>query len=243
MSKVCGQCNLTVDDNVAFCPGCGAQLPVAETTVQQSTTNNTPIVNTEAAKAKANEIAGQAKEKGTAFVQKLKTDKKTQFICGGVIVAIIVLIVLFNVVFPSSTSVLKGYMKAYQKLDAKKVIKYYNPEYIKYIEDESSFFKYLDVDTYEEYLEESYDKLKDNDFKIISYEIDKDYKALSKSKIEDIADNLEDEYDISAKKVKNVRKYSVKIKTETDGDKDTDKESIYLIKIGMKWYVFSSITE
>lgn len=238
MSKVCNQCNLTVDDNVAFCPGCGAQLPVPQTTVQQAqpADPNAQIVNTEAAKAKVNEVAGQAKVKGKEFIEKIKTDKNTQMTCCGVVVGIIVLFVLFTMLFPSSNSVLKGYMKGYKNFNAKQVGKYVHPKVNEYYEDK------LD-ESYVDMLDESFEKMEDRDYKILSYEINKDYKALSKSKVEDIADDLEDNYDIPAKSVKTVRKYSVKIKVEEDDEKDTTKTTKCLVKIGMKWYVFEGICE
>lgn len=244
MSKVCSNCNATVDDSLAFCPTCGSQLPVAQTTVTpaQPVDPNAQIINTEAAMAKMNDVAGQVSAKGKDFLEKVKTDKETQkkagMIAGCAIGAIIVLFVLSNILFPSSTSVVKSYVKGMEKHKSNLVIKALHPKYVEYFEDKG--LKYSDADDIKEYFDEMFDELEDEDIEI-TYELDKEYKALSKSKVEDVADELDDDYDIPAKKVKNVRKYNVKIKTNNDGDKDTEKGEIYAVKISGKWYIFPAL--
>ena len=56
-----------------------------------------------------------------------------------------------------------------------------------------------------------------------------------KNDVVDFADNIEDAYDIPAKKVKKVVRY--KVKFDAKGKENDLKEEIYVVKIGGKWYV------
>ena len=246
MSKVCSNCNSTVDDSLAFCPTCGSQLPEAETTVtpSQPANPNAQIINTEVAMAKMNDVAGQVSAKSKDFMEKIKTDKEFQkkagMIAGCAFGAIVLLIIISNLLFPSSTSVVKSYIKGMEKHKSNLVVKTFHPKYIEEFED--SYLKYLDADDIQEYFDNVFEEDEENDIET-TYELDKEYKALSKSKVEDIADELDDNYDIPAKKVKNVRKYNLKVKTNNDGDKETTKSEVYAVKISGKWYIFPGLID
>lgn len=188
------------------------------------------IINTDAAKAKANEVAGKAKSGVNAFTEKMKTDKKFQSLVIGIaIIVVVAIVVLVAYLGGGSKGAVKGFAKAYADMDAKKVVKYMNKDYLEASEDNG-----YDI---EESLDDLFDNYDDNDYKILSYEIT-DSEKVDKDDLEDIADDLEDNCDIKAKTVKAAVVYTIKFKVKDDGDKDTVKKDVTAVKISGKWYVF-----
>ena len=119
-------------------------------------------------------------------------------------------------------SMAKKYMKAYEKLDSKAIIK----------------LMYKDqADDYEDYLEERFESLEDEDFRIKEWEIT-DVKKIEGDKLENFQDDFEDEYDVKPSKLFRVK---VKIKAKFDGETETNKYEIYFAKIKGKWCLISDI--
>ena len=194
------------------------------------TTNNQQIINTEAAKAKANEMAAKAKAGVGNFTEKFKSDKKFKTNVIGIGIAVIVVIVLLVVYLTGgSKGAVKGFAKAYVNMDAKEVVKYMHEDYLAYYED-------LDIDL-EDSLDDGFDDLKDEDYEYLSYEIN-DSEKIEKDDVEDIAESLEELYDINENDVKAAVLYTIKFKVDDDGDKDTLKNDVTAVKISGKWYIF-----
>ena len=205
------------------------------------------IINTEAAKAaagdaaeklgeaatqfanKAGEVANKAKDNIGDFAEKVKTDKKTKNTLVGAavcVVAILLFIFILSLILPNDTKFVKGYYKAVEAKDIDKIAEYYPDEYKDYIEDNIPYYQKDKYDDFEEYLEYSLD-----DYKLLEYEIG-DPKKLDKDDLEDLADDLDDMFDIDEKDVKSATKFK-------DGNKDTNKVTIYVVKIGGHKYIFS----
>lgn len=189
-----------------------------------------PVVNTDAAKAKATELASAAKKGLGNYTEKLKTDKKVLGISVGVLV-ILVLLIGGLCLGGGSKGVVKSYAKAMIKSDSKKMCKLMHKDYIEYMED------YMDDDC-EDIFDDAFEKLDDKDYKYLSYEII-DSEKYDKKKREDYAEDLEDIYDIDEDDVKAVIEYTIKFKVDDDGDKDTEKMEVTAVKIKGKWYLFS----
>lgn len=193
-------------------------------------TNQTsqPIVNTEAAKAKASELAEAAKTGINSYTEKLKTDKK---VLGITIAVVVVLVLLIGCVYftGGSKGVAKNYANAYVKSNSKKIMKYMHEGLVEYYDD-------LGIDL-EETLEDTFDENDDNDYKFLSYEL-VDSEKLDKDDVEDLAEDLDKAYDIDEDHVKAAVVYTIKYKVKDDGDKDTLKNDITVVKIKGKWYVF-----
>ncbi|MGM9834413.1 MAG: hypothetical protein ACI31M_01375 [Bacilli bacterium] len=235
MSKLCKNCNASVGNAAKVCPKCGASL-VEEVIDAGAPLTAEEVTGMSNVDTKAQLKGGVDKVKGAAsdFVEKFKNDSKVKNATIAVIAGIVLLIVLKLVLLPSPESILKKYCDGMKSRNADKVISTFNKKMLKVYDEDAED---SDYDDYEELLEEYYDKQKDNDFKIKSFEIDKDYEKLDKDELEEMADYIEDEFDIKASKVKAAREYTVKFKVDNDGDKDTQKIDIGLVKIGMKWYV------
>lgn len=163
---------------------------------------------------------GKAKDFCTDTFKKCKEDKgflkKVIGYCVAVVLVIVVICLLLGSMGPKGMA--KKYMKAYEKLDSKAVLK----------------MMYKDqADDYEDTLEKSFEYLDDNDFKIKEWEI-LSTKTLEGNKLEDFQDDFEDEYDVKPSKVVKVK---VKVKAKLDDETDTNKSEIYFAKIKGKWYL------
>ncbi len=188
-----------------------------------------PIINTDAAKAKANELAAKAKTGFSSYTEKLKTDKKVLIIS-----IIVVLAILFCLGTYMQTGGSKGVVKTYAsamvKYDAKKMTKIFHEDYIDYMED-------LTDEDFEDTFEETFERFEKRDYKILKYKII-DYEKYDKDQIEDYAEKLEKSYDINEKDVKDVVEYSIKFTIDNDGDKEIERTEVNAVKIKNKWYIF-----
>lgn len=207
------------------------EVPNEEVVETETVTNaSQPIINTDAAKAKANEVASKAKDGVGSFTEKFKSDKKFKTnVIGGAIVVLLVIVLLVVYLVGGSKGAIKGFAKAYVDMDAKKIVKYFHEDYLAYFDD-------LGYDI-EDSLDDVFDDYKDNDYEYLSYEIN-DSEKIEKDDVEDIAEGLEDSYDIDEKEVKAAVLYTIKFKVDDDGDKDTVKEDYTAVKISGKWYIF-----
>lgn len=185
-------------------------------------------VNTEAAKTKATELVESAKKGLGNYTEKLKTDKK---VLGITVAVVVILVLLFGGLYLNggSKGVVKSFAKAYVKSDTKKIVKLMHEDYLEASED-----SHFDI---EETFDEMFDKYDDEDYKVLSYEL-VDSDKLDKKKVEDIAEDLEDNCDIDEDTVKAAVVYTVKFKVDDDGDKDTLKVEVTAVKIKGKWYLF-----
>ncbi len=191
---------------------------------------NEQIINTEAAKAKAQEVADNVKEGATKAVEKVKNDKILLGVCCGV--AVVVLVLLFSLVCGGGAKkAVKNYAKAIIKMDEKK--------YCKSIHKNMLEEQYDDIDECYENMEEMFDNLKDEDVKYKKYEIT-NKKKLDKDDVEEMAEDLEDKYDISEKDLKKVVRFSVNF--DAKGSDNDQKLYIYVGKIKGKWYVIDQET-
>lgn len=192
--------------------------------------NNQQIINTEAAKAKASEVASKAKAGVGNFTAKFKSDKKFQTtVIGVAIIAVLVIIVLIAYLTGGSKGAVKGFAKAYVEMDAKKVVEYFNEDYLDYYSD------YMDV---EDNLDDLFDNYKDEDYIFKSYEIT-DSEKFEKDDIEDLAERLDESFDIREDDVTDAVVYTIKFKIDDDGDKETEKMDVTAVKIDGKWYIFT----
>lgn len=200
---------------------------------QQPAANSQQIVNTEAAKAKANELVGKAKDGVEYYKKNIKTDKKLWI--GTAVVALVVILLLVSLMGGSGKGAAKKYANAMVKGDAEAMMSVFHEDYVEAMED---YLEYTDYDDVEEMLEASFEEREDEDIEYKSYEITDVKKDYDKDDIEDVAEYLNEAYDIDEDSVKNVVRYTIKFEYEVDGDDETEKEKAFFVKIGSKWYYF-----
>lgn len=200
---------------------------------QQPAADNQQIVNTEAAKAKANELVGKAKEGVEYYKKNIKTDKKLWI--GTAVVALVVVLLLVSLMGGSGKGAAKKYANAMVKGDAKALMSVLHEDFVESFDD---ILEYGDYDDLEEMWEEAFESREDEDIEYKGYEITDVKKDYDRDDIEDVAEYLNDAYDIDEDSVKNVVRYTIKFEVEYDGDDETEKEKVFFVKIGSKWYYF-----
>lgn len=192
---------------------------------------NQPMVNTDAVKARANQVAGKASEvagkaKGWAndYVQKVKTDRNVKIIT--VVVVVVVLLLLFGKMLMPGYSVVNSYMNGMKKYNAEKIVKLYHED------------MYEDEDDEIDELEDRFDGYEDDDYKITGFKI-RECEKHSEDEVEELAETLESYYDIDEKDVTAARTYYVKYTYDEDGDKGLSYRSVTVVKIDGKWYLMN----
>lgn len=188
------------------------------------------IINTDAAKAKVEEVADATKKGVNSFVDKVKNDKALLAICCAVcLVVVIVLFVLILGAFNGSSKPVKSFSTGIVKQDGKKLCKSFPKEFLEDLDDDEEC---------EEVFEEMFDDM-DSDEKVKSYKIESS-KKLDKDDIEEIAEKLEDRYDIDEKKVKKVVRY--KVSYDAKGKENDVDLYLFSAKIRGKWYIVGMST-
>ena len=184
---------------------------------------NEQIINTEAAKAKVEEVANNVKEGANNFVEKVKGDKNLLIAC--CVCAFVVLVILCSCIFcDGSKGAAKDMSKALVKLNAKKFCKTINKDIVNEV--------YDGVDECIDKIGESWEET-DEDDKPSKYKFISD-KKLKKDDVEDIAEKLED-FGIDEDRVKKVVRYKVSFDAKGN-DNDMDLY-IYTAKIKGHWSV------
>lgn len=201
------------------------------TKVEETSPAVQPVVNTEAVKAranqvagKANEVAGKAKVWATDYVQKVKTDKN--YMIGTAVVVVVVLLLLFGKMLVPGYRVVNSFMNGMKKFDAEKIVKLYHED------------MYDDEDDEIDELEDRFDNYEDDDYKITGFKI-RECDKYSKDELEDLAENLETYYDIDEDDVQAARTYYVRYTYDEDGDKGLSYRSVTVVKIDGKWYLMN----
>lgn len=199
-------------------------------TVQETApVNNQPIVNTEAVKAKANQVTGKANEVvgkvkifANDYVQKVKTDKKYMVVT--VVIVVILFVLLFGKMLMPGYGVVNSYMNGMKKFNAEKIVKLYHEDMV---EDED--------DAIDE-LEDRFDDYEDDDYKIKGFKI-RESEKYSEDELEELAEMLDKYYEIDEDDVKAARTYYVRYTYDEDGDKGLSYRGVTVVKIKGKWYL------
>lgn len=194
---------------------------------EQKNKASQPIVNTEAAKAKVNDLVAKAKGGLDYYKNNIKTDKK---LWAGTGVAALVLIIILLLIFTSpAKGVVKKYAQAMKNYDAEKMATLFHKDMIEERWDDSDEL----VDYYEDFFENK----EDADYKVTGFKIDGDYKKYDEDDLEDYAEYLDEYFGINEKDVKEIRRYKIEFEVDDDGDEDTEKEKVLVAKIKGKWYL------
>lgn len=223
MSKFCNNCGSIMDDDVMFCPTCGAaNAPAAEAPAAEVPAEN-PVDTY--AEIPAEESATPADNKKNLIT----------LLAGVAAVAVVVIlaILLFGSSYKDAVNNLEGVLNG----KANKIESLAPKAYWTYLEEEEEVeLKELKKDFKENYedakeeLEEEYGKNAKFNIKIT------DKKKLSKKKVGKIAEAIEDSYDIDEKKVKAAYELEVEMTIKGREDEEEQEMELVSVKIGGKWY-------
>ncbi len=223
MAKFCANCGTSMEDDVVFCPNCGAK-------------DETPA---------AAPVAPAPDAAVTTFDAVQKKSSKTPVIIGAVAVVAVALIVVLVMVLGGGS----GYKKAIDKYIGVRFEGKYSdvfdlaPDaYWDYMEEENEDFDRDELEEKIEEMEEEYEdeleELEDEFGKGIkfSYEVT-DEDEISKKDLENINENLEDQYDFDKDSV--TEGYDLEITVTVEGDEDSDEQDIKCaaLKIDGSWYL------
>lgn len=217
MSKICANCGNQMDDATMFCVNCGTPVP-------------TPAPTPAPAKEK------KAKK---IDVEGLKKDPKKLAVVGA-IAAVVVIALIVIVVSLFTNPWKKGLNNYFDLLEGKTgaVTKNIPSDAYDWIDDKFGLEKKDITGDKKDYAEDISEGLKDNygDNVKYTYKVVKS-KKFTKKMLEDLADGIENSYDIDAKKVKAA--YVVDIEYDISG-KDAftwGENTVIVAKIGSGWYV------
>ncbi len=190
-----------------------------------------PIVNTDALKAQAGNLANTAKNGVNTYVEKLKTNKG---VLAGTIAGVVLILVLIifagSKLLNPSYNVVNKYMNIQKTGKVEKIVKLYHEDIIeaRYDGEEDDL-----IDALKEELEE----MEDEDTVIKSYKI-RECENYSEDELEDLAEYMEEYLDIDEKDVKAAKKYFVMMKVDVDGEMNIQYTSVVVVKIGNKWSLY-----
>ena len=205
--------------------------PVAPVAPGQPAPAAAPIVNTDALKAQAGNLANNAKAGVNNYVEKMKNDKGVMVVT--IVVAVLVVLVLvfgLSKLLNPSYNVVNKYMSGMKNANAEKVAKLYHEDLIEAKYDG-------EIDDLIDSLEEQFEEFEDEDYKITGYKI-RECEKYSEDELEELAEDLQEYYDIDEDEVKAARKYYVRYNTDEDGEKNLNYRSVVVVKIGNKWSLY-----
>lgn len=238
----CKKCGAQNNDEAVFCRGCGEPI-VREQAEQfagevandaeQYVNDAEQFVDENVGKAEqyATEQVQQAETGTASFIDKIKGLGKEKLIGLGVaaLAALALLIVLISIIAtPAWKRVTKGYIKSVATANYTKAVKYWPAAYLKEQKADDDDF----TDKLKEMSDEAKEYLKDYNIKFKSVEPLR-YKTVERDKIE----RWEKTYDL---KITAAREVTYRLTMSRDGDKDTEKDTLYLIKVNGKWCVLPS---
>ena len=231
MSKFCINCGAPIEDDIVFCTNCGAKNEEQAAPVEQ-VEEQEQFVAVEEAPAKKNFI-----EKALDWVK--ANTLKTIIIAGAAIVVLVLAIILlggkpYQSAVNNYQAVLNGKASKLEKMAPK--------EYWEYMEDENEDFDIDEVkDQFEENYETSLELLEEKYGDNVRIKIKvTDEKKLKDKKVKDLADALNEKYDIKKKSVKQAYELELEMTIKGSDDEDEDEMELYAVKIGSKWYLVNS---
>lgn len=149
-------------------------------------------------------------------------NKKLIIIISAIVVALLIIIVAIMMLFPSPKSVVSKFASGYKSMNSTKVLSTLHPK-----------IKSEDADE----IKDMFKDMKSEKLKIKKIVVDNDYEKIDDDELEYLTEYLERQYDIDEKSIKEVRKYDLEMTYSEDGEQDETEWSVYVVKIGMKWYV------
>ncbi len=216
----CGKCGAQNEDGASFCKECGAPL-----TADAPTPAQTP--------------ADQSGQNVTVGGTKLPVNRNQLIgivaIAAVVIVAIIILIV--NLVGGGgSQGVAEKYVNAMYKGDGKTVVNLMPKEFIEEMCDKNDMDKGEMIEDMNDTLELMIDALDDEyDNWSVSAKATK-AKDLSDKKVKELEDRYDNSLDVDLD-IQAAQEVTLEITVKADGEKETEKVKLTVIKVGGKWYM------
>ncbi len=243
MAKFCGKCGAEMEDQALVCPVCNEAVeaaPAEPAAPEAAEAKATKKIDVNGIVDKIQGFTVKTADFVKDYIGKAKQNPKMWIAPGGILAALIAVIVILAIVIGNSgyKSALNNYCKLMMG-NIKYMEKMAPKEYWDYLEEEED----VDLDEIKEELEDSFDDMKDEledeygkNVKM-TYEV-RDEDKLSKKEIKKIQEALEDQYDMDVK-VKKGYELRVKFTIKGSEDDDSEKTDLTVVQIGSKWYVIN----
>lgn len=166
------------------------------------------------------------------MAKKIINEKKLMTLILIVIAVIVVLSFVISFLFGGAKGVARDYAKGMKNFDSKAIVDLYMYEMI-----EESY------DSKEDMIEEyniMFEDMKDSYYKITRYTVSSDYKLYEGNELDYQIDNLENDYKIDAKSIKEIRRYTVSFECNYDGEYKEVEHKLIIAKINNKWYLIGT---
>jgi hypothetical protein len=83
-------------------------------------------------------------------------------------------------------------------------------------------------------------EMEDSYFKILRYDVDKNYKLYEDKELKYQKEVLVDYYKIKEKDIKEIRRYTITFYCSDDGEEKEVEHKLNIAKIGKKWFLIST---
>lgn len=227
MSKFCNNCGSEMEDDVVFCPNCGAQDAPAYQEAPAA-------YNEEQTYGETYEEAAPEQEAPAKNNNLIKL-----IIAGGAAVVVIILAIL---IFGSSPQKAINNYQAALNGNAGKFVAMAPNAYWTYAKDEGKVAKADVKKEYKDQYEDMKEDLEDTFGKNAKIKIKvTDKKKMSKKDLKAVGDYLEEAYEIDDKKVKAGWEMEVEITYKGKDDDMEFEDELRVVKIGGQWYVVEGI--
>lgn len=242
MSKFCNNCGSILDDNAMFCPNCGAvdgqPAAATEAAPAPAPAYNGPFGEASYTEnAPAQPQAGNSEKPIKGIMSKLG-DMKAVII--GAVAAIAVIVLCVCLFGSSVNKAVKNY-QAVLNGNAGKIASLAPSQYWKYWKEEEDITKADVKKEFKELYEDGKEEMEEIYGKNVKYTVkvtEKD--KMSKKDLKEIADQLEDNYEIDDKKVKAGYELECEMTIKGKEDDEEIETTLYAVKISGKWYLVSS---
>ena len=232
MMRCCKHCGALLEDEAKVCDFCGAVLEVPQNVIPapQEAPAVIPVPQV------ATETAAQP-------AKKKKLSKKTLFIVCGVLLAVIVIAVAFNILIPNPHVAVNQY-KPLLNGEFDKLEELAPKEYWEQVAKNQKVTVQQYLETRIAYLEERYEKQTAVTNSSLGNFVSVDLKVVDAEKVKEkdlagIKKALEETYGIDADRVKNAHKLIVKMTRIYTEDSHSVPISVSAVQIDSKWYLIS----
>lgn len=227
MSKFCNNCGSEMEDDVVFCPNCGAQDAPAYQEAPAA-------YNEEQTYGETYEEAAPEQEAPAKNNNLIKL-----IIAGGAAVVVIILAIL---IFGSSPQKAINNYQAALNGNAGKFVALAPNEFWKWAKEEGEVTKADAKKEFKDQWEDEKEALEDEFGKNAKVKIKvTDKKKMSKKDLKEIGDMLEESYEIDDKKVKAGWEMEVEMTIKGSEDDDETEMTLNVVKIGGQWYVLEGM--
>lgn len=154
-------------------------------------------------------------------------------------IAVVAVILLFVLLSPSGPEgVLNKYGNAIVNFDGSKLVNVIHPKMKEMIQESLDEAESEDYETVEDLFKYILDESKDEGLKIKSFKVEEDFEEIEGEDLDDVAADLNEDFDIDKDDVKAAREYTLIFEGGYDGEMEEEEANVLIVQVGSDWYIF-----